>query len=168
MCSSDLNPSQMLLGPKVTLLNEYSASDGDLFPYRFREHGLGKLIGKRSWGGTARVGSAERPAIDAYTAWWNDFGVLWIQVESIQAICNIPMLAAPGVDCISWGPSDLAIDRSLNPRHPLTVSDDACVEYAVRALEGTGARLAYRSYDWNLRSKYVDMGATVLLERPKS
>jgi 2-keto-3-deoxy-L-rhamnonate aldolase RhmA len=124
--------------------------------------------GKRSWGGTARVGSAERPAIDAYTAWWNDFGVLWIQVESIQAICNIPMLAAPGVDCISWGPSDLAIDRSLNPRHPLTVSDDACVEYAVRALEGTGARLAYRSYDWNLRSKYVDMGATVLLERPKS
>ena len=41
-------------------------------------------------------------------------------------------------------------------------------EYAVRALEGTGARLAYRSYDWNLRSKYVDMSATVLLERPKS
>ena len=49
------NPSQMLLGPKVTLLNEYSASDGDLFPYRFREHGLGKLIGKRSWGGVVGI-----------------------------------------------------------------------------------------------------------------
>jgi len=49
------NPAQMLLGPKVTLLNEYSASDGDLFPYRFREHGLGKLIGKRSWGGVVGI-----------------------------------------------------------------------------------------------------------------
>ncbi|HEY0864515.1 MAG TPA: PDZ domain-containing protein [Lacunisphaera sp.] len=49
------NPTQMLLGPKVTLLNEYSASDGDLFPYRFREAGLGKLVGKRSWGGVVGI-----------------------------------------------------------------------------------------------------------------
>ncbi len=49
------NPAQMLLGPQVTLLNEYSASDGDLFPYRFREKGLGKLIGKRSWGGVVGI-----------------------------------------------------------------------------------------------------------------
>src|SRR5690606_30461641 len=39
----------------VTLLNEYSASDGDIFPFRFREHGLGKLIGKRSWGGVVGI-----------------------------------------------------------------------------------------------------------------
>jgi tricorn protease len=49
------NPSGMLLGPKVTLMNEYSASDGDLFAYRFREHGLGKLVGKRSWGGVVGI-----------------------------------------------------------------------------------------------------------------
>lgn len=49
------NPTQMLLGPKVTLLNEYSASDGDLFPYRFREAGLGQLVGKRSWGGVVGI-----------------------------------------------------------------------------------------------------------------
>ncbi len=49
------NPAQMLLGPKVTLLNEYSASDGDLFPYRFRANGLGQLIGKRSWGGVVGI-----------------------------------------------------------------------------------------------------------------
>jgi len=49
------NPAQMLLGPQITLLNEYSASDGDLFPYRFRENGLGKLIGKRSWGGVVGI-----------------------------------------------------------------------------------------------------------------
>ncbi|MFA7249728.1 MAG: aldolase/citrate lyase family protein [Dehalococcoidia bacterium] len=123
--------------------------------------------GKRSWGGAARVGSGERSGIPDYTSWWNNFGVLWMQVESIQAICNIPRLAAPGVDCISWGPSDLTIDRNLNPLHPLAVSDDACVEYAVKALAGTGAKLAYRSYDWNLRDRYLGMGAVVLLERPK-
>jgi tricorn protease len=57
------NPANMLLGPKVTLLNEYSASDGDIFPYRFREHGLGKLIGKRSWGGVVGI-SNTLPFID--------------------------------------------------------------------------------------------------------
>jgi tricorn protease len=49
------NPSGQLVGPKVTLLNEYSASDGDLFPYRFRDAGLGKLVGKRSWGGVIGI-----------------------------------------------------------------------------------------------------------------
>ena len=124
-------------------------------------------VGKRSWGGAARVGSSERTDIKEYTEWWNNFGVLMMQVESIQAICNIPRIARPGVDCISWGPSDLAIDRSLNPLHPLSVSDDACVEYAIKALEGTSTRLMMRSYDWQLRDKYFGMGATVLLERPK-
>ena len=124
-------------------------------------------VGKRSWGGAARVGSSERTDIKEYTEWWNNFGVLMMQVESIQAICNIPRIARPGVDCISWGPSDLAIDRSLNPLHPLSVSDDACVEYAIKALEGTSTKLMMRSYDWKLRDKYFGMGATVLLERPK-
>ena len=41
---------------KVALLNETSASDGDLFPHVFRKAGLGPLVGKRSWGGV--VGSS--------------------------------------------------------------------------------------------------------------
>ncbi|MHC1707124.1 MAG: PDZ domain-containing protein [Bacteroidales bacterium] len=48
-------PRQMMLGPKVLLLDHYSASDGDLFPYGFRKHGLGKLIGTRSWGGVVGI-----------------------------------------------------------------------------------------------------------------
>jgi len=153
----DLGPSMIEVPQSET---EETVRDAVDFTY-FRPQG------KRSWGGAARVGQDERSGIPEYTSWWNSYGVLWIQVESIQAICNIPMLAAPGVDCISWGPSDLTIDRNLNPHHPLAVSDDACVEYAVKALEGTGAKLAYRSYDFNLRDKYIGMGATVLLERPK-
>ena len=43
-----------------------SASDGDIFPYMFREAGLGPLIGKRSWGGV--VGIQNRgPLIDGGT-----------------------------------------------------------------------------------------------------
>jgi tricorn protease len=48
-------PAQLINGPKVCLINEYSASDGDLFPYYFREYGLGKLIGKRTWGGVRGI-----------------------------------------------------------------------------------------------------------------
>ncbi|MCR9246745.1 MAG: S41 family peptidase [bacterium] len=44
-------PSALFHGHLVCLLNEYSASDGDIFPAMFRRAGLGKLIGKRSWGG---------------------------------------------------------------------------------------------------------------------
>lgn len=51
----DLNPSAMHLGPKVLLLDEFSASDGDIFPYRFKKYNLGKLIGKRSWGGVVGI-----------------------------------------------------------------------------------------------------------------
>ncbi len=49
------NPREMLLGPMVCLLDEFSASDGDLFPYRFKKHKLGTLIGKRSWGGVVGI-----------------------------------------------------------------------------------------------------------------
>jgi tricorn protease len=49
------NPAQTFLGPMVALCNEFSASDGDIFPYRFKAMGLGKLIGKRTWGGVVGI-----------------------------------------------------------------------------------------------------------------
>lgn len=44
-------PSSVFTGPMVCLINEQSMSDGDMFPYQFKRLGLGKLIGKRTWGG---------------------------------------------------------------------------------------------------------------------
>lgn len=59
-------PNDVLAGPKVCLLNEFSASDGDLFPWRFRFMKMGPLIGKRSWGGVVGIrGSA--PLVDGGT-----------------------------------------------------------------------------------------------------
>jgi tricorn protease len=48
-------PGAMMLGPMVCLINSYSASDGDLFPYQFRKHDLGPLIGTRTWGGVVGI-----------------------------------------------------------------------------------------------------------------
>jgi len=50
-------PGDAFLGPMVAILNENSASDGDIFPAMFREAGLGPLIGKRSWGGVIGIGN---------------------------------------------------------------------------------------------------------------
>ena len=48
-------PEEVLNGPKAVLLNHWSASDGDIFPYLFKKYGLGPLIGTRSWGGVRGI-----------------------------------------------------------------------------------------------------------------
>jgi tricorn protease len=48
-------PDTLIAGPKVTLINQYSASDGDIFPFYFRKYGLGPLIGTRTWGGVRGI-----------------------------------------------------------------------------------------------------------------
>ena len=48
-------PSEVLNGPKVALLNHWSASDGDIFPFLFKHYNLGQLVGTRSWGGVRGI-----------------------------------------------------------------------------------------------------------------
>jgi len=48
-------------GPKAMLINHAAGSGGDCFPYYFRQAGLGKLIGTRTWGGL--VGISGNPAL---------------------------------------------------------------------------------------------------------
>lgn len=49
----ELNPDPGVAhdGPKVMLINGYSSSGGDAFPYYFKKSKLGLLIGTRTWGG---------------------------------------------------------------------------------------------------------------------
>lgn len=44
-------PNASIFGPKVMIINELAGSGGDALPLFFRRRGLGKLIGKRTWGG---------------------------------------------------------------------------------------------------------------------
>jgi tricorn protease len=48
-------------GPKCMLINGSSGSGGDAFPAYFKQAGIGKLIGRRTWGGL--VGISGNPAL---------------------------------------------------------------------------------------------------------
>jgi tricorn protease len=48
-------------GPKVMLINAYSASGGDALPYFFRQNKLGPLVGTRTWGGL--IGLSGNPSL---------------------------------------------------------------------------------------------------------
>ncbi len=47
-------------GPKAMLINGYSSSGGDAFPYFFRKTGEGILIGTRTWGGLVGISGNAR------------------------------------------------------------------------------------------------------------
>ena len=50
-------------GPKVLLIDKYSASDGDLFPWSFKANNLGTIVGTRTWGGIVGI-SGSLPYMD--------------------------------------------------------------------------------------------------------
>jgi tricorn protease len=54
-------PQGAIFGPKVMLINEFAGSGGDAMPWYFKRAGVGKLIGKRTWGGL--VGRAFAPQL---------------------------------------------------------------------------------------------------------
>ena len=54
-------PQGAIFGPKVMIINEFAGSGGDAMPWYFHRAGVGKLIGKRTWGGL--VGRAVAPEL---------------------------------------------------------------------------------------------------------
>jgi tricorn protease len=66
-------PDAVVHGHMVCILNENSASDGDIFPAMFRKAGLGPLIGKRSWGGVIGI-TGRGTLIDGGTIFVPEFG----------------------------------------------------------------------------------------------
>ncbi|MBX3324125.1 MAG: PD40 domain-containing protein [Phycisphaeraceae bacterium] len=55
-------------GPKVMLINGLAGSGGDMFPALFKEAGLGKLIGTRTWGGLVGITGMPGLVDGGYTA----------------------------------------------------------------------------------------------------
>ncbi len=66
------DPSDQIIGPQVCMLDQWTASDGDLFAYRFREHDLGPLIGQRSWGGVVGI-RGSLPFVDGFKLYKPEF-----------------------------------------------------------------------------------------------
>jgi tricorn protease len=48
-------PAASIQGPKVMLIDETAGSGGDLLPWMWRKFGVGKLVGKRTWGGLVGI-----------------------------------------------------------------------------------------------------------------
>lgn len=73
-------PHYSLRGPIVAVTNEQAGSDGDIFSHSFKLMKLGKLIGKRTWGGVIGINmqyslrdktSVTQPE---YSHWFQDVG----------------------------------------------------------------------------------------------
>lgn len=56
-------PGGAMYGPKAMLIDQDAGSGGDFLPYSFKRMGLGKLIGKTTWGGLIGI-AANRGLID--------------------------------------------------------------------------------------------------------
>ena len=151
------------LGPlliEIPLVEEESVVDEALHWFYFPPKG------RRSWiGGSSYDFNRSWERTD-YAKHWNENGILCMQIESLKAMESSGKLAKPGIDLLTWGPADLSFDREMNPDHRLKTDDD-CVREVVKQLQGKDTQLCYRSTDPDLRNKYLDMGATVLMERAK-
>ncbi len=101
------NPADLQLGPKVVLMDEFSASDGDIFPFRFKSDGLGKVIGKRSWGGVVGIrgtlpivdgGFLNKPEFAPYSKDGKDWPIEGHGVDPDIVVDNDPAKEFAGTD----------------------------------------------------------------------
>ena len=126
-------PTQMMIGPKVLLINKYSASDGDLFPYGFKKYGLGKVIGTRSWGGVVGIRGSlpfvdgtdlRKPEFASYSSETGQWVIEGHGVDPDIVIDNDPAREYAGVDDQLNKAIELILDELKNYR-PIPPVPDA-------------------------------------------
>jgi len=122
-------------GPKVMLINGWSGSGGDAFPYYFREYGVGPLIGSRTWGGL--IGMSGVPQLI-------DGGVVTVPTFRMYSTDGVWFAEGYGVDPdieVPEDPSQLA--RGRDPQL------ERAIQEVMRLLEENppvrGRRPAYES-----------------------
>ncbi len=101
------DPEEMIYGPLVCLADEFSASDGDLFTYRFKHYKLGKVIGKRTWGGVIGIrgslplldgSSLNKPEFSRYDVEGKNWIIEGQGVEPDIVVDNDPAKEYAGID----------------------------------------------------------------------
>jgi tricorn protease len=92
-------PPASIDGPKAMLINGWSGSGGDCFPYYFKQSRLGPLIGTRTWGGL--IGMTGSPVlVDGGSVTVPTFGIFsregeWI-IEGYGVEPDIEVVDDPG------------------------------------------------------------------------
>jgi tricorn protease len=114
-------PQQIIAGPKACLINHYSASDGDLFPFYFRKYGLGPLIGTRTWGGVRGI-----------RGYWTmlDGGYITIPEDSLYGLDSQWVMENHGVE-----PDLVVHDSPADWEAGHDVQLDAAVKYLLGELQ---------------------------------
>jgi tricorn protease len=100
-------------GPMAMLINGWSGSGGDCFPFLFKKAGLGPLIGRRTWGGLIGISGAPG-LIDGGNVTVPTFGIFskegqWI-VESYGVDPDIEVIDDPAL--LAQG-KDPQLDRAI-------------------------------------------------------
>ena len=93
-------------GPKCMLINGMAGSGGDMFPALFRQAGLGKLIGMRTWGGLVGIsgnpqmidGSGVTAPTFAYYEKDGTWGIEGHGVDPDMEVIDDPALMTDGGD----------------------------------------------------------------------
>jgi tricorn protease len=105
--ATNVDPRGMILGPKVLLINEFSASDGDIVAYRFKKARLGPVVGKRSWGGVVGIrgslplldgGFLNRPEFSRYDVEGREWIMEGHGVDPDIVVDNDPARELSGID----------------------------------------------------------------------
>ena len=127
-----VNPGGSMNGPLVMLSDEFSASDGDIVTWRFKTSHLGKVVGKRTWGGVVGIrgslpfvdgGSLNKPEFSRYDL----EGKKWIMeghgVDPDIYVDNDPYLEYIGTDqqlkkAIEVILEELKTKEKTLPEHP--------------------------------------------------
>jgi tricorn protease len=99
-------------GARVMLINEWSGSGGDAFPFYFKQAGLGPLIGTRTWGGLIGISGAPG-LVDGGSVTVPTFGIYadgeWI-IENYGVDPDIEVEADPAR---MWNGGDPQLERAI-------------------------------------------------------
>ena len=104
-------------GPIVVLCDEFTGSDGEAFSEGFKRLGLGKLIGKRTWGGEIWLSGSN---------WLVDKGIATSAEIGVYGPEGQWLIENHGVD------PDIVVD---NPPHATFLGEDAQLQRAIEYLQ---------------------------------
>lgn len=119
-------PANSPRGCMVGLCNEYAGSDGDMFSYAFKKMGLGRLIGKRTWGGVIGI-NVRHQLLDGgvttqpeYAIWLDGvgYGVENHGVDPDEVVEITPEQAATGQDPQLDRAIAVALEELANCQYP--------------------------------------------------
>jgi tricorn protease len=101
------DPGAMIVGPKVLIADEFSASDGDLVTWRFKTSKIGPVVGKRTWGGVVGIagtlpfldgGFLNKPEFSRYDVTGKTWIIEGVGVEPDIDVDNDPAREYAGED----------------------------------------------------------------------